>query len=129
MTVRLEDDEEILDPIVQGIKKYQIYEWRDYLRHRLYIKRKGKSDLTGKTLGHGFHMHEALFQRRWLPKDEQLCLFTEYNVLLLRPEEHIPEPPSREEAYRILRGYYEEELDKWVETLPFKVKPDMPWKS
>ena len=89
-----------------------------------------KSDLSGKSLDYGFDMHEALFQRRWLPKKHQWVLMCEYNVLLLRRDEHIPSPPTRTESYQILcKIYTQAVIDEWVESLPFKVPPDLPCKT
>ena len=128
MSVKFPDDGEILDPIIQGYKEYQRAEWLKYFRHRLYIRRKGKCDLCGRP-AQGFDIHEGIFQRRWLPKDKQLCLFTEYNCLILHRRCHIPHPPSREKALEILIGHYgRETLWEWKKGLPFKVSPRMPEK-
>ena len=121
----------VLDPLLyRDLAKAEHGTWRAGLREALFYRRKGKSDPTGKTLGQGFDMHEALFSRRWLPKDQQIVLMCEYNVLLLRREEHIPHPPSRTEAYEILCKLYGRDIiDAWVESIPFKSIPDLPWKT
>lgn len=103
--------------------------WRIHLREKLFKDRKAKSDLTHMPLVHSFDMHESLYSRKYVGKqDWQYFLFASPNVMLLRMEEHIPEPPSRVTAFWIsvaLHGF--DKVQRWLGSLPFKSRPDTPW--
>lgn len=121
--ITLPDEEIVLDPVVQGVTKSQVGEWRDYLRYRLYIKRKGLCDACRRSLA-GFDVHEALITRAQIHKSaDQWVIFSEYNCLILHPQCHIPQPPSREQAFEILSKYYGEDIIReWLKNLPTVIK-------
>lgn len=106
-------------------------QWRIHLREKLFKDRRGRSDLTRLPMPYSFDMHEALFSRRWVGKqDWQVLLFAGPNIMLIRMEEHIPQPPSREVAYwNSVLLYGKETVDRWIASLPFKVTPSMPWRG
>ena len=102
-----------------------IFKWRAALKYWLWSEREGRSDLSGEILNHSCHMHEGILTRgdlrgvRW-----QYLIFHPYNCFLLKPEEHIPEPPSREWAVlKSCSRYGEKNVVEWFNNLPFKVKP------
>jgi len=43
--------------------------WRMKLREQVFTTRGGRSDLTQRPLTNGFHLHEGVFERKYLPKD------------------------------------------------------------
>lgn len=106
-------------------------QWRIALRKRLHVKRNAVSDLTRLPILNGFDLHEGLFQRHWVPKDHwQHFLFSGPNVFLLRREEHIPNPPSREICYWLsVCRYSSYMVNQWINSLPWKVPPDQPWRG
>ena len=102
-----------------------MYEWRQFLKKSLLEERKYKSDLSGKYLK-GCHMHEGIISRAVVPKSIkwQYLIFHPYNCFLLLPEEHIPNPPSREWSIEKSFEYYgEESVKNWFYGLPWKVIP------
>lgn len=104
--------------------------WRQVLRARLFELRKGLSDLTGKPLADGFHMHEGIFPRSHVSASVRWnhLIFSGVNCFLLLPEEHIPDPPDRTVCYWIAcKRYGQEYVDRWIDSLPFKVRPSTPW--
>jgi hypothetical protein len=105
--------------------------WRQHLRQKIYQDRKGLSDISLFPLRYGYDLHESLFSRKYVPKSSwQELLFSGPNVMILSRTEHIPQPPTRTEAYWIaVINYGKEQVDKWILSLPWKVKPDMPWRD
>lgn len=103
--------------------------WRSHLREKLFKDRYGRSDLSQRGLRGSFDVHEGIFQRRWVGKqDWQEFLFSGVNCFLLRMDEHIPEPPTRTECYWIsVARYGKDTVDEWIDSLPFKVRPSTPW--
>jgi hypothetical protein len=105
--------------------------WRQALRARLFEQRKGLSDLSGKPLAlTGFHMHEGIFPRSHVSASVRwnYLIFSGVNCFLLTPEEHIPDPPDRTLCYWIAcKRYGQEYVDRWIDSLPFKVRPSTPW--
>jgi hypothetical protein len=102
------------------------------LRRALFAESFGKSVLSSKLVGgDGFHIHEGLFPRNVVPASVSWhwYLFAGPNCFLLAPDEHIPHPPSRSKCYEISVNRYGKDLvDRWVDSLPFKSTPDMPWR-
>lgn len=104
--------------------------WRQTLRARLFEQRKGRSDLSGEPLTSGFHMHEGIFSRAYVPSSVRWnhLIFSGVNCFLLKPDEHIPDPPDRVLCYWIACKHYGQEyVDRWIDSLPFKVRPSTPW--
>lgn len=102
--------------------------WREYLKRELLFRRRYRSDWSGKliTLQTGCHLHEAILSRAVVPKSVwwHYKLHDERNCLLLLPDEHIPQPPSREWAIEYLYNKYGQDVIKeWYESLPFKSFP------
>lgn len=104
-------------------------QWRLHLRNKLFNLRLGRSDLTQQPLVASFDMHESLFSRRWVGKQNwQSLLFCGINTMLLRMNEHIPEPPTRTEAFWVAVSRYGiDNVQKWIASLPFKTRPSTPW--
>lgn len=106
-----------------------VRQWRIDLRERLYYARGRRSDLTQKPLIGGFALHEGIFERRWVPKNHwQHILFSGINCFLIPDEEHIPDPPDRVTCFwlSVIR-YGRPAVDKWVNSLQFKIRPSTPW--
>lgn len=109
-----------------------LYEWRQFLKKELLRKRKYRSDFSGKPLRQR-HMHEGILTRANVPKNISwhIKIYHEYNCFLLLPEEHIPQPPSRE--WCILRSYElygKDAVIEWYYSLPWKKlagKPQVPF--
>lgn len=105
------------------------YEWRQLLKKYLLIERGWKSDLSDMSVSDrtGCHVHEAIASRAVVPKSLwwQYKIFHPYNCLLLLPEEHIPMPPSREQAIEILAARYgiDSIREWWYNELNWKVVP------
>jgi len=107
------------------INRYNYWEWRDYLKKELLKKRACKSDWSGKYLM-TCHMHEGILTRANVPKNIPFfwMIFSEINCFLLLPEEHIPNPPSREWCIqRSFDRYGEDVVRNWYYSIPFKVRP------
>lgn len=107
-----------------------VRQWRIALREKLY-KQRLFSDLTQRPIHEGFAMHEGIFSRRWVGKqDWQGLLFSGPNCFLILDSEHIPEPPDRTICYwlSVIR-YGQANVDRWIDSLPWKVKPDKPWRG
>lgn len=105
--------------------------WRARLRRTLYEQRNKRSDLTQIPLAWGFQMHESIFSRKYVSKQNwQNLLFCGINCLLISPAEHIPFPPSREVGYWLAVVRYGKEIvDLWIKSLPFKSTVSTPWKD
>lgn len=103
--------------------------WRLRLRRELFEERKGRSDLTQRVLFDSFDMHEGLYQRRWIGKQNwQSLLFSGINCQLLRAEEHRVATPDRTICFWLsVVRYGRLAVDAWISSLPFKVHPDTPW--
>lgn len=103
--------------------------WRLRLRRELFEERKGRSDLTQRVLFDSFDMHEGIFSRRWVGKQNwQALLYSSVNCFLLRMEEHRIETPDRITCYWISVCRHDKlTVDTWIQSLPFKVRPDTPW--
>lgn len=57
-------------------------------------------------------------------------IFSSVNCFMLLREEHYPQPPSREICYWLaVATHGKAEVDAWVDSLPFKVAPDKPWRN
>lgn len=122
------------DDEYEGYPEQDVPRWRTELRRKLYDARKAHSDLTGTPLwrGSGFHVHEGLFPRRYVPKgiDWHWMLFSSVNCFLLTPTEHSPRPPDRAECYWLSVCWHgKDAVDQWIDSLPWKVAPDMPWRG
>lgn len=106
-------------------------EWRAFLKEVLLQKRKFASDLSGKSLERfGCHMHEGIIPRAVVPASIKWSwrIHCEYNIFLLTPDEHIPNPPSRSWCYGLAcERYGKDVIDAWIESLPFKTPPDRAW--
>lgn len=105
-----------------------VRQWRIALRERLY-KDRWYSDLTKRPIHEGFAMHEGLFQRRWVSKESwQEYLFAGPNCFLILDSEHIPHPPDRTICYWLsVCRYGQDTVNRWIDSLPWKVPPDRPW--
>lgn len=105
-----------------------VRQWRIALREKLY-KERLFSDLTQRPIHQGFAMHEGLYSRRWVGKaDWQGLLFAGPNCFLILDSEHIPHPPSREICYWLsVCRYGQDKVNRWIDSLPWKVAPDRPW--
>ena len=125
----LDSDDQLLDPRLSSFGK-DIPKWRAHLRDRLYIKRRGLSDLSGFPLTGGFDAHECLIPRAVVPRGIKwhYMIFHEINVLLLTPDEHIPQPPTRIESYWLaVMRYGMGAVNGWIDSLPWKVRYERPW--
>lgn len=107
--------------------------WRRFLKEHLLADRDYVSDLTGRRfsfLREEPQMHEGLITRAVVPSSVEWhpFIFHPINCFLLFESEHIPEPPSRALCYwlAVIR-YGKEEVDAWVDSLPWKVPPDRAW--
>lgn len=110
------------------ITKDNYWEWRQELKLYLLKKRRYRSDYSGKKLTEetGCHMHEALVTRAMIPTNVSWfgLIHDERNVLLLLPEEHIPQPPSKEWGiHKLFELYGEEVIKDWYYGLPWRSKP------
>ena len=109
-----------------------VYEWRQFLKKELLKKRKYRSDLSGKPLTQ-CHMHEGILTRANVPKSIwwHVLIYHEINCFLLLPEEHIPQPPSREWCIqKAYDRYGSEVVQEWFYNLPWKQiagKPQTPF--
>lgn len=106
-------------------------DWRIKLREQIYMDRKCRSDLTQMPLRYGFECHEGMFQRRWVGKQNwQELLFAGVNCFILLPNEHSPNPPDRTTCYWLaVARYGMESVERWIDSLPWKVPPDRPWRG
>ena len=103
-----------------------IYKWRRYLKAELLRQRHFRSDWSGKSLLAGCHMHEGIITRATVPKSVRwhFLIYHPYNSILLLPEEHSPQPPSREWCIeKAYERYGEVFVKEWFYGLPFKVIP------
>jgi hypothetical protein len=116
----------ILDPRQSKLKgNSNISKWRELLKEELLKKRKFKSDLSGQEL-YECHMHEGILTRANVPSciKWSWMIFHEYNSFLLLPNEHIPNPPSREWCIeRSFSLYGKDNVLEWYYSLPFKSFP------
>lgn len=105
--------------------------WRLYLRKKAYESRGKRSELTQRPLTHTFDLHEGVFPRHWVGKQSwQQLLFAGPNVTVLHSEEHIPDPPDRTTCYWLAVSRYGiYNVDRWINSLEFKVRPSTPWKG
>lgn len=108
-----------------------VRQWRIDLRKKLYEERGKRSDLTRKPLIGGFAMHEGIFERRWVSANQwQHILFSGINCFLIPDDEHIPDPPDRTTCYWLaVVRYGQENVDRWISSLKFKVRPSTPWRG
>lgn len=108
-----------------------VRQWRIDLRKKLYEERGKRSDLTQRPLIHSFDMHEGIFERRWVAKNQwQDILFAGVNCFLLPYNEHIPQPPPRTVCYWLsVANYGYENVERWIASLEFKVRPSTPWRG
>lgn len=121
----------IIDPRDYEWAKGDVPKWRSYLRQLLYDRHAGASTLTGRTL-HGFDLHESCFPRSVVPVSVSWnwMLFSSVNSCILRPDEHIPQPPTRIESFWLAVGWHSKRVvDEWIISLPFKVPPPTPWRG
>lgn len=105
-----------------------VYNWRFDLKKELLKKRNFRSDFSGKliTEATGCHMHEGIVTRGMVPKSISwhLLIYSEVNCFLLLPEEHIPQPPSREWCLQKAYEYYgRDAVREWFYGLPWKACP------
>lgn len=110
-----------------------IHSWRRFLKERLLAERDYVSDLTGRRFSltrEEPQMHEGCITRAVVPGSVSwnYMIFHPYNCFLLFESEHIPEPPSRSLCYwlSVIR-YGKEDVDAWIESLPWKAPPDKAW--
>lgn len=114
-----------LDPADHDLTNDDIFLWRNHLRERLLELRQYKSDFSGKPL-YQVHMHEGIITRANVPKSLswQILIFHPYNSVLLTPDEHIPNPPSREWCIQwAYRNFGRDAVRNWYYNLPFKKRP------
>jgi len=115
-----------LDPADHGVTNKMLKPWRAYLKLRLLQQRGWKSDFSGRKITEitGCHMHEGILSRADLPANVKWhwMIHDPRNCFLLLPDEHIPNPPSREWAISKAYALYgRENVRKWFyETLPWK---------
>ena len=120
---KLGDKQTILVP--KDLKNSDTYYWRKALKYHLCNKFNYTSDLSG-TPFKVCHLHEGILTRANVPKSLswQWMIFHEYNCFLLTPEEHIPNPPSREWAVqKSFDKYGIDNVIQWFYSLPFKYHP------
>lgn len=108
------------------VSNSSVYEWREYLKKALLEQRHWKSDLSGKSLINGCHMHEGIVTRATVPKTIwwHYKIFHPFNSFLLLPGEHMPQPPTR--AWCIQRAYElygRDNVRDWFYSLNWKDKP------
>lgn len=110
----------------EWVNNKTIYPWRQFLKRALLTQRGWKSDYSNKPLKVTCHMHEGIVSRAVIPKSIwwHYYIYAPPNCFLLLPEEHLPQPPSRdwciERAYAL---YGRDVVREWFYTLPFKVIP------
>jgi len=112
----------------QWVDKTNYQQWREFLKRELLHKRHYRSDWSGKrlTLSTGCEMHEGIITRAVVPLSVawHVQIYHEFNCFLLLPEEHRPQPPSREwcveHAYQL---YGKQVVQDWFYGLPWKGKP------
>jgi len=111
-----------------------IADWRFELKMELLKKRGFRSDYSGKriTENTGCHLHEGILTRANVSRAAknadgeswQYLIFHEVNCFLLLPEEHIPQPPSRDwciqKSYEM---YGRDAVREWFYSLPWKIRP------
>lgn len=106
-----------------------IYWWRWLLKIHLLHEREWVSDLSGMPFDPNMancEMHEGIITRGTLPKSVEWHwrIYHPYNCFLLLPQEHRPNPPSREWAIETSFRYYgEDNVREWFYGLPWKVTP------
>lgn len=109
-----------------GVTNNDIFEWRLFLKQVLVKQRKMRSDYSGSHL-YACHMHEGIVTRGMVPKsiDWHYRLFVPWNCVLLLPEEHIPQPPSRDWCIQWAYEKYgiDTVRDWYYNTLQWKVVP------
>lgn len=123
--------ESVYDPRDYDWAEKDVFRWRTFLRARLFDVRKGRSDLTLRSVSRGFDVHEGLIPRRLIPHSVswQWMIFSSINCMMLLSEEHYPLPPSRIEAYWLsCVRHGKEVVDNWVDSLPWKVPLEKPWR-
>lgn len=107
-----------------------VAEWRRLLRAQVYADRGMRSDLSHRPLTQAFDLHEGCFSRRWVGKKNELqyLLFSGPNVFILLPSEHIPQPPSSTICYWLsVCRYGKSFVDRWLDSLPWKVPAERMW--
>jgi len=111
------------------INKKTVADWRYELKMGLLEKRGYYSDYSGRPITDvtGCHMHEWLVTRAMIPKGIwwHLLIFHEVNCMLLLPDEHIPQPPSREWGVQWAYKMYGRDVvrDWFYNQLPWKLTP------
>lgn len=105
-----------------------IFSWRQFLKQVLLWERKYCSDYSGKRFRplDVIEMHEGLVTRANVPKSIswQYLIYHPYNCFLLTHEEHEKQGHKREWALqRSYELYGRENVIKWFESLPFRVRP------
>ena len=126
---RLYEEEGLFDKDNPRANKNLVW-WRQRLRFKLIRRFLGRSPLTQQSLETGYELHESIFPRRYIPStvDWHWMIHSGPNSMLLPPEEHRPDPPDRVLGYWIACIYFRREIvDQWIDSLPFKVRPDTPW--
>lgn len=112
-----------LDPAKnEWLTNDDIYIWRQIVKRALCEQRGWRSDLSGKRLI-ACHMHEGIVTRATVPKSVKwhYLIFHPINLFLLLPEEHIPQPPSREWAIeKACQRYGQSTVFYWFHNLPWK---------
>lgn len=112
----------------EWVDNSQIYAWRTLLKKHLLTERNLKSDLSGRRISNstGVHMHEGIISRAVVPKSVwwHYLIYHSYNSFLLLPEEHIPNPPSKQWAIeQAFARYGQENVCDWFYSLPWKAIP------
>lgn len=101
--------------------------WRAELKRALLIERNYRSDLSGKSLIYeGCHLHEGIVTRATVPRGIwwSYQIYHPCNCFLLTPDEHIPNPPSREWCIEKAYALYGIDLVRdWFHNLPWKSIP------
>lgn len=115
----------LLNPKIHPEWKGSIYDWRQFLKKELLIKRNWKSDWSGEKLL-TCEMHEGIVTRAMVPKSIKwhYLIYDERNSFLLLPSEHRPNPPSKSwcvgRAYEL---YGRDVIRDWFYGLPWKSIP------
>ena len=81
------------------------------------------------------HMHEGIISRKQVtgwPEERRVLIHVPYNCVLLCPDCNLglsgKSPPSREEVLEIkVERFGEQEVARWLRSLPYKVHPLRGW--
>lgn len=104
---------------LRSITKNMVAEW--YRELKLYLLKTRKISVSRNSSSF-VEAHHAILTRRdaqgafWKP-----LIHSEFNIILLSPAEHRPQPPTKEICWNILCDLYSEDIiQNWYNNIPYK---------